>query len=119
MLDELMQYARENARRNNCDCITTEHLLLALLNYSDIVKSLKRSGITSEKIKSEIEKIVGGNDHSETDNPILSPRTMRIIELSKKQAQDSSLTPIDILNIMYKEKEGIGFQVLENLGYFP
>ena len=102
ILEEVIQYAQENARRNNCDYVTTEHLLLALLNYSGIVKSLKRSGITSEKIKSEIEKIVGESDHSETDNPILSPRTMRIIELSKKQAQDSGLMPIDIFNIMYK-----------------
>jgi ATP-dependent Clp protease ATP-binding subunit ClpA len=62
--------AREEAQRSRHRYVGTEHLLLALLTEDDGVAAgvLREAGINAERIRADIERIVGPNGASASDD---------------------------------------------------
>lgn len=110
--------------------IGTEHLLLALCYVKDSVsfKALKIKSITFEKVKNEVEKMVGVNSkESKVTTMSFTPRMKRILNKSYDEASKIGTNNIGTEHILlaFINESGsiygdsIGINILKNLGLNP
>ena len=114
--------AKEEARRFNHDYVGTEHILLGLIREEEGVASavLQNLGLRLEDIRKEIEKYLTPNPsmHILGDIPF-TPRAKRVLEMAAEEARNMGHNYIGTEHILLgllKEGEGIGAQVLQDLG---
>jgi ATP-dependent Clp protease ATP-binding subunit ClpC len=114
--------AAEEARRLNHDFIGTEHILLGLLaeGSSASAGSLQRVGLSLEKLRGEIEKLVqrGPTAIAKSDLP-LTPRAGRAIQFASELADNVGLPeigPEHLLIGLLREEGGVAGMALRNLG---
>jgi ATP-dependent Clp protease ATP-binding subunit ClpA len=119
---QVVVLAQEEARLLNHDYIGTEHLLLGLVvegKLDDPSGPFQSLGISLERVRLEVESIVGrGKGRTEGHIPF-TPRAKKVLELSLREALQLGHSYIGTEHILLgivREGEGVGAQVLHKLG---
>jgi len=114
--------AKEDAKRFNHDYIGTEHILLGLVREGEGVAAavLASFGLTSDKIRIEVEKLVqpGPSTVISGDLPF-TPKAKKVMELATEEARALGHNYIGTEHLLLgliREGEGVASQVLMNLG---
>jgi len=109
-----------SARERRLEFVTVEHLLLALLNTSDVVTFLNRKNINVENLKSELFQYIDSNTPviaDDTDIDIVpTVGFQRVLQRSVYQAQSSQKTSVTSLNVLvsiFSEKESHAVYLLK------
>jgi len=114
--------AKEEARRFNHDYIGTEHILLGLIREGEGVAAtvLQKMGVSLEKIRLEIEKLVQPGPTTQIIGDIpFTPRAKKALELAAEEARSLGHNYIGTEHLLLgliREGEGVASQVLLNLG---
>ena len=113
--------AQEEARLLSHNYIGTEHILLGLISEGDGVaaKVLEQLGISAEEVRAKVESIIGQGGASPTGHIPFTPRAKKVLELSLREALQLGHNYIGTEHILLgliREGEGVGAQVLTNLG---
>lgn len=113
--------AAEEAQRLGHNYIGTEHVLLGIAKEGgQASKILKEFGVTENKIKDLIIEIEGQGDIELRLQEIpLTPRTKRLIEISRNEARNLNqnfIAPEHLLLALTVENEGVAIAILQKLG---
>jgi ATP-dependent Clp protease ATP-binding subunit ClpA len=113
--------AQEEARLLNHNYIGTEHILLGLIQEADGIaaKTLFQLGISAEAVRSRVEAIIGEGGGAPSGHIPFTPRSKKVLELSLREALTLGHNYIGTEHILLgliREGEGVGAQVLVNLG---
>lgn len=116
--------AQEEAQRLGNNYIGTEHLLLGIISEGESVaaKVLENLGISLEKVRSEVESIVGKGNQPTSQEMVFTPRAKRVIELAFEEARTLTHNYIGTEHLLLglvREGEGVAARVLANLGVDP
>jgi hypothetical protein len=107
------------------DFIGTEHVLLGLLESENSIvpNVLRKMGVSRERVRVEIEKIVGNGPHSQTARPpAYTPRAQKALKLSILEAKALRCAHVDTSHIflgLVLEGGGVAARVLKSLGISP
>jgi ATP-dependent Clp protease ATP-binding subunit ClpA len=119
----VLALANEEAQRYNHEYIGTEHILLGLVREGSGTgaKVLKSLGVDIERLRLEVEKLVkGGRPDRRTMGKLpQTPRAKEVIEYAIEETKalgHKELGTGHILLGLLRESDGIGVQVLMNLG---
>ena len=118
---ELSFSRQEEARLQNHNYIGTEHLLLGLIHEDKGVaaKVLEALDITLEAVRLQVEQIVGHGDQAPSGHIPFTPRAMKVLEFSLREALQLGHNYIGTEHILLgliREGEGVAAQVLVKLG---
>ncbi|HAM40959.1 MAG TPA: hypothetical protein DDX89_03135 [Candidatus Omnitrophica bacterium] len=114
--------AKEEAKRFNHDYIGTEHILLGLIREGEGVAAavLQKLGLSPEKIRLEVEKLVQSGPSTMVSGDIpFTPKAKKVIELAMEEARSLGHNYIGTEHLLLgliREGEGVASQVLVNLG---
>src|SRR3989338_4300870 len=114
--------AKEEAKRFNNDYRGTEHILLGLIREGEGVAAavLENLGLSSEKIRMEVEKLVQTGPSTVISGDIpFTPKAKKVMELAMDEAVSLGHNYIGTEHLLLgllREGEGIASQVLINLG---
>lgn len=117
-------HAQEEARALNHPAIGTEHILLGLLREGEGIgaKALLSLGIDLEKVRQEVNKMIGQNsayrEGPEGDLPI-TPRAKKVFNLAFDEARLQGVNYVGtehLLLALLREEEGVAGQVLISMG---
>lgn len=116
--------AQEEASRLGNNYIGTEHLLLGIISEGESVaaKVLENLGVSLQKVRSEVEAIVGKGSKPTNQEMVFTPRAKRVIELAFEEARSLAHNYIGTEHLLLglvKEGEGVAARVLSNLGVDP
>lgn len=114
-------YSQEEARRLGYNAVGTEHILLGLCAEGEGVaaRALQSLGISLDRVRAEVEKVIGRGEGNPVAQPTFTPRAKRVLELAFDEARNLGHTYIGTEHILLgliREGEGVGAQVLKNLG---
>ncbi len=114
-------YAQEEARGLGHNYVGTEHLLLGLLREDGgaAAQVLKSMGIENEKIREQVEKLVGKGSFNFTEGFGYTPRTKRVMELSFYEARNLGHNYVGtehLLLSLIREGEGVAARILKDSG---
>ena len=118
---KVLVHAQEEARLLNHNFIGTEHILLGLIDEGEGVaaKALTSLDITLEAVRRKVAETIGPAGTSTPGSPPFTPRSKKVLELSLREAMQLGHNYIGtehILLALVREGEGVGAQVLVNLG---
>src|SRR5256714_2171506 len=119
---KVMQLANQEAQRFNHEYIGTEHILLGLVKEGSGVAAnvLKNLDVDLRKIRLEVEKLVQSGPEMVTMGKLpQTPRAKKVIEYSMEEARNLNHNYVGTEHILLgllREQEGVGAQVLMNLG---
>ncbi len=113
--------AQDEARMLNHNYIGTEHLLLGLIHEGEGVaaKALESLGITLEKVRDQVEEVIGQGQQAPTGHIPFTPRAKKVLEYSMREALQINHPYIGTEHILLgliREGEGVAAQVLIKLG---
>ncbi len=112
--------AQEEARRMGHNYVGTEHLLLGTVKEKSSVSTLlTQLGVTYERVVEEIEDLVGQGDFNFSDAFGYTPRTKRVLEMSKTEANKLGQNYVGTEHLLFAlllETEGVANRVLRDLG---
>ncbi len=113
--------SQEEARRLAHNVVGTEHILLGLIAEGEGVaaRALQNLGISIDKVRAEVEKVIGKGDEAPSGQIGFTPRAKRVLELAFDEARQMGHTYIGTEHILLgllREGEGVAAQVLNNLG---
>ncbi|CAM3478944.1 ATP-dependent Clp protease ATP-binding subunit [Hydrogenibacillus schlegelii] len=117
---KVLSYAQDEAVRLGHNSIGTEHILLGLIREGEGIaaKALMNLGLSLEKIREEVEALIG-RGHEKPLNTPYTPRAKKVIELSFDEARKLGHTYVGTEHILLgliREGEGVAARVLNNLG---
>ena len=114
--------AQEEAKRLQYNFVGTEHLLLGLIREGDGIaaKALLSLGVSLDKVRAEVEKVIGRGTTPAEGDIGLTPRAKKVVlELSAEEARHLGHNYIGTEHILLgliREGEGVAARVLLNLG---
>ncbi|MEN6350087.1 MAG: ATP-dependent Clp protease ATP-binding subunit, partial [Syntrophomonas sp.] len=117
-------HAQEEARQLNHPAIGTEHILLGLLREGEGVgaRALLNLGIDLDKVRDEVNKLLGKNAGTEEkaagDLPV-TPRAKKVFNLAFDEARLQGVNYVGtehLLLAVLREEEGVAGQVLVSMG---
>lgn len=119
----VLVYAQEEAKRMGHQVVGTEHILLGLIRESEGIasKSLVGIGLDVEKVRTQIEQLVGVGTPYAGDIGF-TPRVKRVLELANEEARRQGVNYIGTEHLLLgliMEGEGIAARVLANLNVNP
>src|SRR5437899_2136548 len=117
----VLSLAQEEAARFNHNYIGTEHLLLGLLDVGDsrAVRILESLDVNPNKVRIQVEFIMGRGDRTVSGEVRLTPRAKKVMELAVDEARrlnHRSIGTEHLLLGLIREGEGIAARVLESMG---
>ncbi len=118
-----MQLANQEAQRFNHDYVGTEHILLGLIKEGGGVGAylLKEFDLDLQQIQLDIGKLIQAGRNKVTKHRLpQTPQSKKVIEYSMEESRALGHTYIGTEHILLgllREKNGIAFQVLRNLGF--
>ena len=117
----MLVHAQEEARLLNHNFIGTEHILLGLIDEGEGVaaKALKSLDISLEAVRQKVAETIGRAGTSSAGSPPFTPRSKKVLELSLRESMQLGHNYIGtehILLALVREGEGVGAQVLVDLG---
>ena len=113
--------AQDEARELGHRYIGTEHLLLGLLRERDGVAArvLVERGITPQRARAEVERIIGRGAGGREGQIPYAPRAKKVLELSAREAKrlrHDGIGTAHILLGLLREGEGVAAKVLVDAG---
>ena len=112
--------AQEEAHRMGHNYVGTEHILLGTVKEESSVSSLlEKLGVTYERVCDEIEELVGMGDFKFSEAFGYTPRTKRVLEMSREEAaklQQNYVGVEHILLALLLEREGVANRILRDIG---
>jgi ATP-dependent Clp protease ATP-binding subunit ClpC len=119
-LRKVMSLARQEAQHLDSAFIGTEHLLIGILREDGIVaKILKERKVDLDGVRLETKRLVKQTPSTMLGQIPFAPRAKSVIvlagETSSKLGQSIIGTDHLLLGLL-QEREGIAFQILQNLG---
>ena len=116
--------AQEEAQRLGNNYIGTEHLLLGIISEGESVaaKVLENLGINLQKVRGEVEAIVGKGNPISQQEMVFTPRAKRVKELASEEARALAHHHIGTEHLLlglFREGEGVAARVLFDLGVDP
>ncbi|HHZ20013.1 MAG TPA: ATP-dependent Clp protease ATP-binding subunit [Firmicutes bacterium] len=113
--------SQQEAARLRHNVVGTEHLLLGLIAEGEGVaaKALENLGISLDRVRNEIERIIGTGDAMPLMEIPFTPRAKRVLELALDEGRQLGHNYVGTEHILLgliREGEGIAAQVLKNLG---
>ncbi len=114
--------AQEEAKRLQYNFVGTEHLLLGLIREGDGIaaKALLSLGVSLDKVRAEVEKVIGRGTTPAEGDIGLTPRAKKVVlELAAEEARHLGHNYIGTEHILLgliREGEGVAARVLLNLG---
>ena len=112
--------AQEEARRMGHNYVGTEHILLGTVKEESSVSSLlEKLDVTYECVCDEIEELVGMGDFKFSEAFGYTPRTKRVLEMSREEAaklQQNYVGVEHILLALLLEREGVANRILRDIG---
>ena len=112
--------AQEEARRMGHNYVGTEHILLGTVKEESSVSSLlEKLGVIYERVCDEIEELVGMGDFKFSEAFGYTPRTKRVLEMSREEAaklQQNYVGVEHILLALLLEREGVANRILRDIG---
>ena len=119
-LQKEINQVMSSARERRLEFVTVEHLLLALLNISDVTVFFNRRNINIENLRSELLQYIDSNTPTiadDTDIDIVpTVGFQRVLQRSVYQAQSSQKTSVTSLNVLlsiFSEKESHAVYLLK------
>jgi ATP-dependent Clp protease ATP-binding subunit ClpC len=114
--------AQEEAKMLNHKYIGTEHVLLGLIREDEGIaaQALKNLGLTLEKLRAEVDDILGRGETQPQGSIPFTPRAKRVLELSLREALTIGHNYIGTEHLLLgltREGEGVAAQVLIKLGH--
>jgi ATP-dependent Clp protease ATP-binding subunit ClpC len=114
-------YAQEEARMLNHDYIGTEHILLGLIREGEGVaaRALESMNISLGAARTRVQEIIGQGSEPPTGHIPFTPRGKKVLELALREALQMGHNYIGTEHILLgliREGEGVGAQVLQELG---
>lgn len=122
--EKSINLSQEAAIQLGHNYVGTEHLLLGLVKEGTGVAArvLQGQGITEEKIRKEIDELIGHGDNAGKQPLDFTPRTKRVLELSLVEARRFGHNYIGtehlLLGIM-REGESVAVRILIDIGVDP
>ena len=117
-----LMLAQEEARQSGYNYVGTEHVLLGVLREGGGAAArllTEKNALTVEKVRAEIERLVGQGDYQINEGFGYTPRTKKIMELSIYEARNLAHNYVGtehILLALIREKDCVAARVMENLG---
>ena len=117
-----MQLANQEAQRFNHEYIGTEHILLGLIKEGSGVAAnvLKNLDVDLRKVRLEVERLIqSGPDIVTMGSLPQTPRAKSVIKYAMEEARELNHNYVGTEHILLgllREDEGVGAQVLMNLG---
>jgi len=116
-----LYFAREEAKDASYPYVGTEHLLLGLIREGEGVaaKVLAAIGLDADKVRSAVAQIVEAGKGPVMDEPALTPRTKRVLELSVDEARRMGHNYIGTEHLLLglvREGEGVAAHILNAYG---
>ncbi|MDD5017089.1 MAG: Clp protease N-terminal domain-containing protein, partial [Eubacteriales bacterium] len=116
-----LKHAERKARELGHNYVGTEHLLLGLICEKEgaAANLLNLSGVSEEAVTQNVLMLIGKGDYAFTQGFGYTPRSKKILELSvaySKELGQSYVGTEHILMALIKEKEGVAFKILSDLG---
>ncbi|TDO47804.1 ClpA/ClpB-like protein [Kribbella sp. VKM Ac-2527] len=115
--------AQEEARLLSHNYVGTEHILLGLIDEGGTAaKHLAEAGITAAAVRTVVLEIIGPGQTAPGDHLPFTPRTKRVLELTRTQARilgSEEFRPEHILLGLIAEGKGVAAQALAKLGADP
>ncbi len=116
-----LKFAEEKARELGHNYIGTEHLLLGLICEKEgaAANLLSLSGVSQEAVLEDVMQLIGKGDFAFNQGFGYTPRSKKILELSltySRQLGQSYVGTEHILLALIREKEGVAFKILSDLG---
>jgi len=113
--------AQDEAKLLNHNYIGTEHILLGLIHEGEGVaaQALEQLGVTLEKVRAQLEEIIGHGQNPPTGHIPFTPRAKKVLELSLREALQMNHSYIGTEHVLLgicREGEGVAAQVLIKLG---
>ncbi|NLO89049.1 MAG: ATP-dependent Clp protease ATP-binding subunit [Clostridia bacterium] len=116
--------AKEEAKKLGHSAVGTEHLLLGLIAEGQGVaaRALESLGISGDKVREEVVKLVGSGASREMEGGgdiTLTPRAKTVLELAGDEARRLGVNYVGTEHILLgliREGEGVAARVLNNLG---
>jgi ATP-dependent Clp protease ATP-binding subunit ClpC len=118
---QVVVLAQEEARALRHNYIGTEHLLLGLLREEEGIAArvLESLGVTIERVRVQVGRIVGQGDKVETGQIPFTPRAKRVLELALREALSLGHNWIGTEHVLLgiaREDDGVAKQILLDLG---
>lgn len=118
---KVVYLAQQEAARLGHNVVGTEHLLLGLVAEGEGVaaKALESLEINLDRIRGEVEKIIGSGETNPFGEIPFTPRAKRVLELAVDEGRQMGHNYVGTEHILLgliKEGEGVAAQVLKNLG---
>src|SRR5688500_8157612 len=112
---------QEEAGKMRSSHVGTEHLLLALIREEEGVGAqiLAKLQISPEQVRQAIASEIGHPAETARDEPVLTPRAKRVLELAADEAvrmKHNYIGSEHLLLALVREKEGLAGQVLRKMG---
>ena len=119
--DQAIQYSKDMAKELGHGYVGTEHLLLGLLKEGEGVaaKTLESQNITFDMVYDKIKEVIVSNPVSIEENEGLTPRVMRVLEMSNMEATRAGMDAIGtehILIALLRESDSMAIRIIEVLG---
>jgi ATP-dependent Clp protease ATP-binding subunit ClpC len=116
-----LKIAEEKARELGHNYVGTEHLLLGLMGEKEgaAANLLTITGVSEESIMEDVMLLIGKGDFAFTQGFGYTPRSKKILELSlafSRELGQSYVGTEHILLALIREKEGVAFKILSDLG---
>ena len=116
-----LKFAEEKARELGHNYIGTEHLLLGLICEKEgaAANLLSITGVSETAVMEDVMQLIGKGDYTFTQGFGYTPRSKKILELSlsySRQLGQSYVGTEHILLALIREKEGVAFKILSDLG---
>ncbi|OPX88679.1 MAG: Negative regulator of genetic competence ClpC/MecB [Pelotomaculum sp. PtaB.Bin104] len=116
-----LYYAQEEAKSTGYPYVGTEHLLLGLMREGQGVAArvLSAIGLDLEKVRQAVAQIVEASSRPGKDEPSLTPRTKRVLEISIDEARlmgHNYIGTEHLLLALVREGEGVAAHILRAYG---
>ena len=118
---QVVVFAQEEACVLKHDYIGTEHLLLGLLREEEglAARVLESLGITVERVRAQVVRIVGSGEEVTSGQFPFTPRAKKVLELALREALSlgqSYIATEHILLGVVRENQGVAARVLLDFG---
>jgi ATP-dependent Clp protease ATP-binding subunit ClpC len=113
--------AQDEARALRHNYIGTEHLLLGLLREEEgmAARALVSLGITVEKVRAQVARIVGQGDEVTSGQIPFTPRAKKVLELALREALTLGHNHVGTEHVLLglvREGEGVAARILLDFG---
>ena len=119
-LQKEINQVMSSARDRRLEFVTVEHLLLALLNTSEVVVFFNKRDINVENLRSDLHQYIDSNTPTIADDAdieiVPTVGFQRVLQRSVYQAQSSQKTSVTALNVLisiFSEKESHAVYLLK------